>query len=206
MSMMSTDDLESKRLLVRRILIAAGSAASDGEWTLQGFGMLRLYLSKEWRLHVWSPDTHAIKDVSTIHTHPWDFTSYVLSKTIDNMRYTERQPPFANVCDPPFSRRMKKATIVCGSAAEIVGDVEDVVLVGGQLETYQPGDVYTQKAHEIHKSTPEPGTVTLVRRTFHADTEHAQVYWTGPEWVDAKPRPATREEIRDITQLALEKF
>ncbi len=56
------------------------------EWSLQGFGMLRLYLSKEVRLHVWD-DRYAVKNVTTIHTHPWHFRSTVLFGELTDVLY-----------------------------------------------------------------------------------------------------------------------
>ena len=47
------------------------------KWSLQGFGMLRLYLSDNIRLHVWTTE-HRVENVSDIHDHPWDFISTVL--------------------------------------------------------------------------------------------------------------------------------
>jgi hypothetical protein len=47
------------KALVKNIL----EKATSYKWSLQGFGMLRLYLSKDVRMHVWHPD-FAVKKVS----------------------------------------------------------------------------------------------------------------------------------------------
>jgi hypothetical protein len=71
-----------ERALARTIL----EHATDFQWSIQGFGMLRLYLAPDVRLHVWS-ESHQVPNVSLIHDHPWHFTSHVLSRKIANVRY-----------------------------------------------------------------------------------------------------------------------
>jgi hypothetical protein len=170
-------------------------------WSWQGFGMFRLYLSKELRLHVWSP-THATKDVTTLHTHPWHFTSTVLQGEIMDRRYravslvdhANEQP------DTHTEQRIR-----CGEGGCAVAGTRPV-----RLERMLPTDVvkagcvYSRRAHEIHESIPTPGTITIVRRHFLEDTEHALVYHRiGTPWISAEPRRATREEIRQMAEIAL---
>lgn len=51
----------------------------------------------------------------------------------------------------------------------------------------------------------EDGTVTLNERI--GDTEHARVFWPyGTDWVDAIPRPATREEVSDAVLNSLRRW
>ena len=56
--------------------------ADDG-WTLQGLGMLRLYLTPTLRLHVWD-SRYAVEGVSTMHNHSWHFSLYVVAGEIQN--------------------------------------------------------------------------------------------------------------------------
>ena len=75
------------RASVRSILEHADAYA----WSIQGFGMLRCYLTKEVRLHVWD-SSFAVRCVSTIHDHPWDFTSLIVSGAVKQYRFTEVHP------------------------------------------------------------------------------------------------------------------
>jgi hypothetical protein len=175
--------------------------ASQFEWSLQGFGMLRLYLSDGVRLHVWD-SRYAVPNVSLLHTHPWDFQSEIISGQIRNQIYHEF-PYTLEVGAPHHS-----AVILCGtggckkesrplSRLQVVDD-----------RTYNPGETYAQKAEEIHKSMPTDGCVTLVTRTFRVgDRDHARVFWPeGEEWVSAEPSRASLGIVRDITWNALCKW
>lgn len=59
------------------------------EWSIQGFGMLRAYLADDqvYRLHIWDTEQMSVEDVSTVHDHPWDLDSRIISGTLRNQRY-----------------------------------------------------------------------------------------------------------------------
>lgn len=79
------------------------------------------------------------------------------------------------------------------------------MLIEQPIEIYTEGMSYKQTKDEIHYSIPEDGTVTIITRTFHEDRDHAMVYWRGKGgWVDAKPRPAEKNEVLLVAQRALE--
>lgn len=168
--------------------------AEHYEWSLQGFGMLRLYLTKETRLHVWS-DSHTVPNVSDIHDHPWNFRSTVVAGELRNYRFT----PVERGASRFLTRR-----ILCGPGGCVMGEPAYVNLYEGVREIYFEGDDYYQGASEIHRSEPIDGTVTIITRAFLDDSDHANVFWRpGEEWVSAEPRPATPEEIKAITGNAL---
>lgn len=169
--------------------------ATAFDWSLQGLGMLRMYLSREVRLHVWD-GRFAVPDASIIHTHPWDFESRVISGEVRQFRYSENNGVHTH----------KRQAILCGPSGCADGEPVLVSLGREPLETYGTGTSYTQFAAEIHESLPTPGTVTVVERTFHEDTEHAFVYYQGETWVEATPRPATLDEVTAITSLALRRW
>lgn len=168
-------------------------------WSLQGLGMLRLYLSREIRLHVWD-GRHAASDADTIHTHPWNFVSYVVSGEVRQFRYQEWRTP------TDATRAFKKQVIRCGPGGCAVGEPELVHLYRNDLEVYRACQSYQQTANEIHESFPVPGTVTVIERAFNGDTEHANVYFDGETWGSAEPRPATSEEVASIVGLALRRW
>src|SRR5688572_343716 len=139
-----TPEIEALRAAVRPMLLKPDPAL----WTLQGFGMLRTYLdeAKRFRLHVWDSSL-ATKDVSTIHDHPWHFRSYVLAGKIYNQRYLR-----TDATDNKGHAHWQQA-IRCGEGGGAEGEPELVFLRNGPAEVYHPGDVYTQRASELHSTT-----------------------------------------------------
>ena len=169
------------------------------EWTVQGFGMLRTYLDKggEFRLHIWH-NSFKVPGVSTIHDHPWDFESKVVAGRVTNVRYTEVDLPGA---------RYSCQKIKCGAGGGLEGEPFSTLLVKMHEEVYLPGNVYNQLAKEIHESIPEDGTVTIIKRQFGPDTEHARVFWSPSDvWVSAEPRLAASWEVEEFVQEALKRF
>jgi hypothetical protein len=190
------------------------------EWTVQGFGMLRAYLSEDevWRLHVWDPEA-AVQDVSNVHDHPWDFMSRIYLGTMCNTRFV--------VADPPPSGTYARGTldpwwscsdIRTGEGGFIHGPVRAHRLHQMPREILRAVDgerVYQQRAEEIHRSEPHSGCVTVVRRRLNpAKRDQARTFWqpkldpddpSAPpvEWVSAEPRPATSEEVERFANLAL---
>ncbi len=172
------------------------------KWSLQGLGMLRCYLSTETRLHVWSSE-HGIPNASRIHDHPWNFISYVVAGRIQQHRYEVITQPGGVIDCQPFMF----SVLQCGPGGCIKTPPAGIYLRERPNESYGEGESYEQEAEEIHNSLPLDGTVTLVTRTFKADTEHARVFWPyGTEWVSAEPRTATIEEVKDITANALRRW
>ncbi len=183
---------EISKSLVKKVLINP----YDYNWSLQGLGMLRLYLSDTLRLHIWDED-FAVENVSLIHDHPWDFTSYIIAGCIRQFRFDETSNgALYNV-----------QTIQCGEGGRRKGEVSQTRLTARDIECYGGGEFYEQEAEEIHQSMPERGTVTVIERTFKKDTEHARVFWdVNKNWVSVEPRPANPHEIHAITSYALKKW
>jgi hypothetical protein len=172
-------------------------------WSLQGMGMLRTYLSKEIRLHIWD-SRFRVKDVSDIHDHPWDFDSLVLHGVVYNTRYEVSESAVEPIANHWEGR------IVCGPSPTVKGaqDISAVRLRCQPDEVLLAGDSYRMRADEVHRTTYEDGTVTVCRRYFtKADTERARVYWPfGQEWASAEPRPATSLEVYTICADARRKW
>ena len=169
------------------------------EWTVQGFGMLRLYLPgpENLRLHIWDSRL-AVPGVSVIHTHPWDFESHVVAGVIHNTRWTEGE-------GAPYL----KQSLQCGAGGCILGTPETVRLHSRPAESWHEGYSYTQQADELHSSAPEDGTVSLLARSVPPgrSADHAFVYWpAGEEWVSAEPRVATPDEVEMVTSSSLARW
>lgn len=168
------------------------------KWSVQGLGMMRTYLSPELRLHIWDSSLK-VPNVSPIHDHPWHFKSTVVAGRLRNQTFRLIAPPREYGYE-----ELQMSTILCGENACTVSDPEKVWARRMQEEIYYEGMDYSQFRDEIHESLPDDGTVTLVRRTFIGDRDHARVFWRGDgPWVDAKPRQATGEEVSRVTQGAL---
>lgn len=171
------------------------------EWSLQGFGQLRLYLSKEIRLHVWSGKFQYIPQPDPIHDHPWDFESEVIAGSLLNVRYAigpSREDRFLNY---------KKITIQCGPGGKAEPGYNHVYLFAHTIECIEAGNGYKQHAEEIHESIPAEGSVSVITRRFLADTEHAHVFVPrGKEFTSAEPLKAEPGIAKIMCDTALERY
>lgn len=186
------------KALVKHIL----TKARDYTWTLQGFGMLRTYLPDDVRLHVWD-DRYAVPDVSLIHTHPWDFESHIVAGKVTNKRY------FASryECGIDWDYRdFMRRRIQPGEGFKILSDDEPVRLGSLKPEYYEAGESYRQQREEIHETECTRGTVTLVKRVRGIADEADVYYPAGGQWVSGEPRVATRQEVEDICDNALDSY
>lgn len=179
-----------------RYLLANRDRLPGQDWTVQGFGFLRLRLSPRLRLHIWNSHLR-VPGVSDIHDHAqWSFTSRILSGQLVNVRFGEAHPLLA----PRYNCGIIHAGIGGGKSAMPPTQVD---LTPGTPELYEAGDEYQQLASEIHRTYAADGTVTLISQERH-DTDTARVFWPiGEEWKDAKPRPATVSEIDFVAAHAL---
>lgn len=185
--------------------------AHDDEWSVQGMGMFRLYLGRDKviRLHIWD-NRYKVPGVSTIHNHPWDFTSFIVAGSLRNLVYWEETDSLKSVIESvkletEAARPMKRHQIHCGEDEHSVSEPEDTKLLLASSVTYQPGDAYIMRHDEIHE-TVSSCTITLVHRRFvKPDRDTATVFYPPNEkWVTAKPRPASPNEVKEMMRLAIE--
>jgi hypothetical protein len=174
-------------------------------WTVQGFGFLRTYFGppnapKMYRLNLWD-HRFTVPNVSTIHDHPWDFTSVIVAGEFANQRYNMTRHAGSS-----FEPTHAFTTIKTGEGGGLEKSAYGAcVLEPRYEELYEPGDVYGQRADEIHETKFVDGSVTLNQRT--GDTEHARVFWPwGTHWVDAMPRPATAEEVSAAVSNSIRRY
>lgn len=199
----NTIAFSATRALVRDLL--ERSASSPDRWSVQGFGMLRTYLdaAKRWRVNLWHSSA-AVPGVSTVHDHPWDFTSLVVAGRFTNIRYHDVTGHRHDELD---GEAYYVHRIQTGEGGGPRGGRRVVYLRADRAEHYTRGMVYSQRAEEIHESSYVDGTVTMNARQRRPDGEHANVFWRVPgEWVDAEPRPAERHEIWRAVSDALKFF
>jgi hypothetical protein len=177
------------KVLVRTIL----EHAQDHSWTMQEIGLLALRLDdhREYRLHVWDPG-YSDGD-PPVHDHPFDFTSRIIVGEMTNTLYEE------NGCGIEFIRTRYSPT-----------DEEDrrtdTVRLSAVRSTYTEGDQYSQLAHELHDSRQVPGTVTVIRMAFKDVSGLTVCHREESAWTSGRSRPATGDEVKRITNTALDLF
>lgn len=170
------------------------------QWSVQGFGVLRLYIRDVGRLHIWDSALR-YPGVSMIHNHSWDLRSTVIFGCLVNTRFTTTPPE--GYVPWPRPERYEGKRLITGYQTRDVVTLEPVTLYPNVVETFRSGDEYAQKAHEIHRTDAFDGTVTLMLRK-EDENGQADVYWpAGTEWGTAKPRPATPEEVKNTVDRAL---
>jgi hypothetical protein len=183
--------MKIQKALVKKIL----ESATHFEWSLQGFGMLRLHLDYDIRLNVWD-SRYRVPKVSLMHSHPWHFKSQIIAGKLQNFRFTPSKDEFAGV---EFSHALIKP----GPGGGLRENKGLIRLRAHAPEFYTEGEEYKQAHSEIHISDPVDGTVTVNERHRVGD-DIAYVYWPkGTEWVSAEPRTALLDEVESITQNAL---
>jgi hypothetical protein len=167
--------------------------AEDFPWRMVDIGLMGLRLDdrREYRLHVWDP-SYIVGD-PPIHDHPYDFTSNVIVGALTNTRYVE-EPCGDELLrfrySPPAEDERRSDTVNLSSTEE----------------TFTEGGEYRQLAHELHASSQQPGTVTVIRCSWGEPRELTVCLRGEDVWRSGQVRDATREEIKAFTAKALEWF
>lgn len=169
------------------------------EWSVQGLGMLRLYLNKRDRLSIWH-NAGRLKDATPIHDHYWGFQSWIFCGELRNTRYV------GATLEEPFGEPYNRFRIQTGENPEnaiIEGPVPDF-LRECPTEIYHAGDTYKQEAIECHQTEFVDGTITLIRRLSYLDKLDEANVWgpVGVDFVSAEPRLASDEEIGMFVEAA----
>ena len=167
--------------------------AEDFPWKMQDIGLLGLRLDDErtYRLHVWDPS--GTEGEPSIHDHPYDFTSTVIAGELTNGRYAE---------DPEGEEYVRFRY----SLPDENESRSDLVRLSMSPESCTEGDTYGQLASELHASWQQPGTVTVIRCSWHAPTELTVCVRDEGCWRSGQSRDATRNEIKAFAARALEWF
>jgi hypothetical protein len=183
------EELVSKAL-VRTIL----HHAEDYPWKIQDIGLLGLRLNdrREFRLHVWDPTYGTVDDDPPIHDHPYDFTSTIIAGEMTNTLYEE---------DPAGDQFTRYRYVPSDESRRTC----ETIRLSGKATMYAEGGSYRQLAHELHDSRQQPGTVSIIRCAFK-DVARLTVCRKRSQWVSSQSRPATAEEIKEITCKALQWF
>jgi hypothetical protein len=201
---MNNHELSALRSMIAHVL----NNCFAHQWTVQGFGMMRLHLPGNFRLHLWNSSLR-IPGVSDIHDHlQWGLMSTIICGSLVNRIWAENKPsiPSADESSVPIPLYAMRATLKPGVGTYFKDAPVGGTLIGVSETRYFAGDTYAQAPNEIHSTHPEDGTITLMQK-FPTDDESARVYWPmGTDWVSAEPREATRDEIQCVTAVALEQL
>lgn len=164
------------------------------DWSVQGFGLLRLYIGGVGRLHIWD-STLRYPNVSMIHNHSWDLKSTVVCGRLVNERFDLTT----------FGMRYMRQRLLTGYDSKMIQEApEEVSILNRPKETYLPGEIYVQHAAEIHQTIADDGTVTVMARREDDGPGYADVLWhAGTVWGSAKPRPATGDEVHATVNKAI---
>lgn len=176
--------------LDRRDALAILAAPHPYPWKVQGIGLLSLRLDdrRHRRLHVWDP--LSAPEYPPVHDHPYDFASTVIAGELTDTTWIEHP-------DGEVFRRERYRL-----GAEDDRSVDQVRLLAS-TRILQAGDSYSHAASDLHDSRQAPGTVTVVRCTWHDPAELNVCFRPGDPWVSAESRLATRDEVERITAPAV---
>lgn len=189
------NNFNALRVAVLAILENAGGFG----WSVQGFGVLRLFVGKVGRVHVWHKGLR-YPNVSMVHNHSWDLKSTVVSGRLNNVRYAKSDEGHS------MAKPFDGTRLLTGFDCKEIKPLPETWLREKGVELYTPGMEYAQKAAEIHRTDAEDGTVSVMLRN-EVENGEADVYWPrGTEWGTAQPRPATEAEIKLACGLAIEKL
>ncbi len=183
----------SEATMTKALVFTLLRHAEEFPWRMQDIGLMGLRLDerREYRLHVWNPAS-SVGD-PPIHDHPYDFTSAIIVGELTNTRYVENTAGDEHIrvrYSPPDEEKRRSDTVKLSAAAE----------------TLCEGDEYRQLAHELHASSQQPGTVTLIRCAWRTTRELTVCLRDEASWRSAHARGRAREEIKAFTAKALERF
>src|SRR5712671_1651230 len=145
-------DFELLRSMAR-YLLSNRKSIPLADWTVQGFGFMRLRIADDTRLHVWDGRLR-IAGVSDIHDNAqWGLHSMIICGKIRNVRFV--------ICK---GDTFHVSTIKCGVGGMQIGPIADVGLYARDPEIYYASQFYSQKPEEIHRTIPLSGTVSIIKQ------------------------------------------
>lgn len=201
------EELEFK--FIRQIVHQILEQPFAHDWTLQCFGMLRTYFGDEVRLQLWDHDFQ-IPGSNSIHDHPWDFYSMIVSGELCNQRFV-RVPEEKSSIVVPMSAGdpadYNQWLIEPGTEGKVLGHGVPVKLVPLESEYYTTGEMYDQTATELHRTDYVDGTVTLIQRErVQANDQAFSIMEAGQPWNIVQVRKAEPDEVRAFCKKALARW
>lgn len=164
----------------------------DYEWSVQGLGMLRAYLTEDraTRLQIWLKELQ-LASATSIHTHPWDFESIIYRGELINRTYAE-VPGHKFDCyvinTGPTARPLSHSKI----------DLEIT-----QNRKLTEGQSYYQPKEVPHLTLFSQGAISIIHRLDYSKSDGlAKSYGVGP-WVSAAPQDVSWREARSLITYAM---
>lgn len=187
------------RALVRKAI--ATSAAID--WTLQGLGMMRMYLRPtSMRIHVWMPEWK-VPGVTEIHDHPYPLTSHIIAGVMGDVQFVRVQLGDDDLRTGLYDEH----SITCGVGKDDACATKTVALRSRPRKVYAAGDGYHVGKAIPHLSAPlASGTVTVIDRGKFTpgENDRALVFSRhGEPFGSAVARPVTYDEWQLASNLAV---
>jgi hypothetical protein len=167
------------------------------DWSLQGFGMLRLKYGSM-RVHVWCHELANHIPPHDIHTHPWSFESYIISGSLREALYDFKHPEFGD-------KETRAIQIVCGEGGG-PNQEEPIPLALKEYREvmHRAGTAYYRHKSQFHRVMFTNGAVSVIHRNNSDDQGHAWVIVPeGEEFKSAEPRKPTRLELEQGISAAL---
>lgn len=169
------------------------------QWSMHGIGMLRTYLDpdRRLRLNLWHREL-LNPGISTMHDHPWPFTSRIIAGRLTNQRFARCTKNSVGAI------LTMEGKITCGAGYNgMKPDPQIVTLHPCEPEVYTAGMEYLQRPEEIHDTRAEDGTITVIERGAERPDCEASVFWpVGQPWGDAS-RPFDPDLARHVIRCAL---
>src|SRR5690606_3816366 len=139
------------------------------KWDVQGFGLLRMRINKNLRLHIWDsrlkyPGSH------TIHDHlQWGLRSTIIHGELLNTVYNLEN-------SGERTHYIGRIVAGIGGSAESIQQKQPVTLVTAHETNYSRGDSYSLNPTTIHETNARDGTVTLMEQS-RTQSNSAHVFW-----------------------------
>lgn len=186
-------DTLSTETVSKALVLAILRHAGNFRWRMVDIGLMGLRLDdrREYRLHVWDPSD--VAGDPPVHDHPYDFTSTVVAGELTNTRYVEDPAGDEYLrfrYTPPDEDRRRS----------------DTVRLSATATTFTEGGRYRQRAHELHASGQQPGTVTVIRCSWVDAAELTVCLRDEGSWRSGQGRDATSTEVKAFSAKALEWF
>lgn len=123
---------------------------------VHGNGFIQLDLTPSRRLHIWGhPDIPKQATPTPLHDHAFGFTSRILMGILHNDLYRFMPQAHGGYMVHVVNVRDREDTTL-----HPTGEVGMIAHAGGA--TYRAGDTYSMRPGEIHESTPEGLTVSII--------------------------------------------
>ena len=168
------------------------------KWYAVGLGLLNADIDDRGkiRVHIWDSSLK-VPNVSTAHTHPWNFTSYIVDGTLTNYLYAESLSG--------NNRQRRREQVFTRNGIRTISE-ELVYLEPYGFTSYPAGSCYSQNHADIHSTGYTDGTVTIVEMGERIQDWAYEYFAAEGELKQGTLHRATPEEIRSVLGKILKRW